>query len=101
MCQARGVEVVMKNHHKRDDHPADAERICHGQRKVVWKLPARPEWMTPEEYETMPESLEIRLVDVQVEQPGFRPESFTVATTILSPRITDPLDIGGSYRGCK
>src|SRR6056297_4101569 len=39
MCKARGVEVVMKNHHKRDDHPEDAQRICKGQRKVVWTKP--------------------------------------------------------------
>ena len=33
MCKARGTEVVMKNHHKREDHPKDAKRICKGQRK--------------------------------------------------------------------
>lgn len=97
-CKARGVKVVMKNHHKRDDDPADAERICKGQRKVVWKLPARPEWMTPEQYETMPESLEIRLVDVQVKQKGFRTESFTVATTILSSCVYTPAWIASMYR---
>lgn len=97
-CKARGVKVVMKNHHKRDDNPADAERICHGQRKVVWKLPARPEWMTPEQYETMPESLEIRLVDVQVKQHGFRTESFTVATTILATQVYTAAWIASVYR---
>jgi hypothetical protein len=54
--------------------------------------------MTPEEYETMPESIEIRLVDVHVEQRGFRPESFTVATTILSPRVYTSAWIASVYR---
>lgn len=98
MCQARGVEVVMKNHHKREDHPASAQRICEGQRKVVWELPQRPDWMTLEEYQTMPKSVAVRLVDVQVDQPGFRTESFTVATTILSHRVYTSAWIASVYR---
>ncbi|QDS90677.1 Transposase DDE domain protein [Rosistilla ulvae] len=44
MCKARGVEVVMKNHHKREGHPDDAVRICRGQRKVVWSRPQHQSW---------------------------------------------------------
>jgi len=82
-CQARGAQIVMKNHHKRDDHPSDARRMCKGQRLVVWVRPKRPDWMSKEEYEQQPETIEIRLVDVQVPQQGFRPDTFTVATTMV------------------
>jgi len=82
-CQQRGVNIVMKNHHKRDDHPGDAVRLGKGERLVTWTLPARPEWMSPEEYAEQPETLNIRLVDVSVGRKGFRPDSFTVATTML------------------
>jgi len=98
MCKARDVDVVMKNHHKREDDPEDAKRICKGQRKVIWKLPQRPDWMSIEQYQRMPESIEIRLVDVEVQQPGFRSESFTVATTILSHRIYTADWIASAYR---
>lgn len=98
MCQARGVQVVMKNHHKRDDHPDDAVRICKGQRKVVWPRPQRPRWMSQEEYETMPNYVEVRLVDIKVDEPGFRTEGFTIATTIIDHRVYTDTWIGSVYQ---
>ncbi|TWU54428.1 Transposase DDE domain protein [Rubripirellula tenax] len=98
MCQARGVEVVMKNHHKRDDHPEDAVRICKGQRKVVWPRPQRPTWMSREEYALMPKQVEVRLVDIKVDEPGFRPEGFTIATTIVDHRVYTDTWIGSVYQ---
>jgi hypothetical protein len=98
MCEARGVKVVMKNHHKREDHPAGAQRICKGQRKVTWQLPARPSWMSQDEYERMPRQLEIRLVDVHVNEPGFRTEGFTVATTIVSHHVYTAAWIASVYQ---
>lgn len=41
-CQARGVKIVMKNHHKRDDHPVGARRINQRERLVTWDRPQRP-----------------------------------------------------------
>jgi len=98
MCKARGVEVVMKNHHKRDDHPEDAQRICKGQRKVVWTKPQRPTWMSTEEYASIPGEITIRLVDVTVKEPGFRGDGFTVATTLLDHRVYTSQWIGSAYQ---
>lgn len=82
-CQQRGVPIVMKNHHKRDDHPADAVPLGKGERLVTWTRPARPSWMSVEDYEQQPETIQIRLVDVSVKRKGFRPDTFTVATTMI------------------
>lgn len=97
-CQARGVRIVMKNHHKRDDHPQDARRLDKGQRLVTWHRPPRPTWMSEQEYQQQPLAVEIRLVDVQVQQPGFRPTAFTVATTILDRRVYTARWIGSIYQ---
>ena len=40
-CQARGVNIVMKNHHKRDDDPIGAQRINKHQRRVTWLKPQK------------------------------------------------------------
>lgn len=97
-CQINGIELVMKNHHKREDHPKNATRICKRQRKVIWELPARPSWMTQDEYDAFPKEVEVRLVDVNVDRPGFRTEGFTIATTMLNHR-TCPADwIAAIYR---
>lgn len=82
-CRARGVEVVMKNHHKRNDHPRGARKLGRGERLVVWSRPPRPQWMSEEDYQRQPESVAMRLVDVTVARPGYRATSFCVATTIL------------------
>lgn len=91
-CRTRGVHIVMKNHHKRDDHPAGAVRLGKGQRRVTWTRPARPDWMSVEEYEQQPETISIRLVDVNVKQKGFRPDKFTVATTLV-----DDAEVAGDW----
>lgn len=83
-CRQRGVHIVMKNHHKREDHPADAIRLREGERLVTWTLPPRPSWMSKEEYEQQPATLELRLIDVNVNRKGFRRSQFTVTT-----RMTD------------
>ena len=97
-CLARGVKIVMKNHHKRDDHPADARRLCKGQRLVIWQRPDCPNWMAKEEYQQQPETIEIRLVDVQVPQKGFRPDVFTVATTMVDNKARIGSWIASVYR---
>ena len=83
-CQSRDVDIVMKNHHRRDDQPEEATELGNGERYVLWERPPRPAWMSEEEYEQQPREILIRYVDVQVEQNGFRPTQFTVATTMLS-----------------
>lgn len=82
-CHSRDVEIVMKNHQSREDHPEDAVELGDGERYVCWQRPRRPDWMSEEDYQRQPQELWMRYVDVQVERNGFRPEAFTVATTML------------------
>ena len=76
----------MKNHDKRDDDPPGATVIDKHQRTTAWLRPQRPNWMSQEEYSECPERIEIRLVDVVVDQPGFRSKKYTIATTILETK---------------
>lgn len=86
-CQMRGVNIVMKNHDKRDDHPADARRVSRYQRVTTWRRPQRPDWMSEEEYAACPQQITIRLVDLIINQKGFRSKKYTIATTILETKI--------------
>ena len=97
-CQRNGIEVVMKNHHKREDHPDCAKRISKRQRTTTWLRPNRPEWMSEEDYDSIPGQIEVRLVDVKVDRPGFRTEGFTVATTMLDHKSCPAEWIGSLYR---
>ena len=82
-CQLWGVEIVMKNHHKRQDDPFGVNRLSKSERLVTWLRPDQPDWMSDQEYATMPERVVKRLVDVIVTEKGFRPDRFTIATTVL------------------
>jgi len=97
-CQARGIDVVMKNHHKRDDAPVDAKKIRKGERLVCWTLPPRPDWMDPSEYSEMPAKITVRLVDIKINESGFRTEGYTIATTLLDDKTHEVQWLGGVYR---
>jgi DDE family transposase len=98
-CRRRGIHVVMRNHHLRDDSPADARRLVKGQCIAVWTRPPRPAWMDEATYATMPESLEVRLVESHNEQAGQRTEKLTIATTLLDYKLYDAAWLAGIYRG--
>ena len=98
-CRRRGVHVVMRNHHLREDSPADARRLVKGQSIATWNRPQRPEWMDQATYEAVPASLEVRLVESINEQPGQRTEKLTIATTLLDHKRVDAAWLAGIYRG--
>ena len=98
-CRRRGVEVVMRNHHLRENAPADARRLVKGQCLATWNRPPRPEWMDEATYETMPASLEVRLVESRNEQAGQRTEKLTIATTLLDHKQYAAAWLAGIYRG--
>lgn len=97
-CKIKGVNIVMKNHDKRDDDPLGAQRINKDERLIVWLKPKQPDWMSDAEYQQLPQTLEIRLVDVIIEQAGFRSKKFTVATTIMNRQLYTRKWITSVYR---
>lgn len=98
-CRARGANVVMRNHHLRDDSPADARRLVKGECVATWPRPPQPTWMDDATYATMPVELEVRLVESVNEVPGQRTEKIVIATTLLDHRIYDARWLAGIYRG--
>jgi hypothetical protein len=51
---------------------------------VEWtKPPKPPTWMTPEEFETLPATLRVRLVRYRIHRPGCRTKEVTLATTLF------------------
>ena len=97
-CKNKGVHIVMKNHDKRDDNPIGAKKINQHQRTTAWLKPQRPNWMTEEEYQSLPDKIEIRLVDIVIDQAGFRSKKYTVATTVLDSKTYNRNWIANVYR---
>ena len=103
ICQLiqRGVDVVTRLTTKRLEALGNRdsfERLKNGDLLVTWKRPQRPDWMTPEEHDTMPETLTLRLVEVRVAEKGFRVEHLWVVTTLLDTERDSSESLAELYR---
>jgi putative transposase len=95
---AWGVDFVVRLHQCRT---ADFRRGCRlgrGDHIVTWQRPEQPEWMDDATYASMPETITVREIDVQVHQPGFRTESFVVVTTLLDAETYTVEEVSELYR---
>jgi len=78
----RGIDFVVRLHQARTADFRRGRRLGPGDHLVEWQRPARPEWMDQETYERMPASIQVREVEVQVHQPGFRVDALVVVTSL-------------------
>jgi hypothetical protein len=79
----RGIDSVMRLHQARKVSFREGRRLGADDRLVTWHKPAqRTDAWSQEEWATLPETLELRLVRVQVTTPGFRTKSITIVTTL-------------------
>jgi hypothetical protein len=63
------------------------KQLGHQDQVVHWLKPTTvPEWMTPQQYAQLPESLEVRELRYRVEQKGFRVQTITLVTTRVDAR---------------
>jgi putative transposase len=97
LLRERGVDVVSRLHQARDADFRRGRRLGAGDHVVTWTRPAKPEWMEEATYERMPPSIQVREVQVQVHQPGFRVDSFVVITTLLDAEAYTKNDVEELY----
>ena len=91
-------DFVGRLHQCRKTDFRPGERLGKGDSVVEWLRPQRPDWMDAETYRQIPPSIRVRLVEVRVEQLGFRPESFFVVTTLMESREYPSSEIAALYR---
>ena len=91
------VDFVTRRHHARKDDFTQAKRLGKGDYLIVWSRPQRPAWMDLETYQQMPQTITVRQVQVQVNQPGFRVDSFVVVTTLTDVEQYTRQDLAELY----
>jgi len=94
---ARGLAVCTRLHQRRDEDFRQGRCLGDYDRLVTWTRPARPEWMTPQEYEQVPETLTLRMIDFDVKEPNRRTETITIITTLTDPDEYSVEDIAELY----
>ena len=93
-----GVDFVTRLHHLRTADFRRGQSLGNHDHLVTWTRPQRPTWMDIETYERMPKSITLREIRVQVQEPGFRVESFVVVTTLIDAKQYSRDEIAALYR---
>jgi hypothetical protein len=116
----RGVHAVLRMHQKQIvdftpnrpyTHPSDKKPVAGRPRSrwlrslgildqvVEWFKPnERPEWMSREKYEALPESIVVRELRYTIACPGFRTRSVTLVTTLLDAELYPVAALAALYR---
>jgi putative transposase len=97
LLQELGIDCVLRLHQRRNADFGRGRRLGAGDHVATWTKPAKPDWMDETTYQRMPATLEIREVQVQVHQPGFRVESLVVVTTLTDAEQYRQDDIAELY----
>ena len=97
MLSERQVEMVVRLHHLRKENVNRTKRLGKGDSLITWPKPDRPAWMDEETYARMPERLRLRLIRVNVANPGSRTESIDIVTTLTDTELTSREEIAELY----
>lgn len=98
LLQQRGVDSVVRKHQLRPTDFRTGHRLGPDDHLVHWQKPQRPNWMSEEQYQSLPDSLTLREVRVRVEQKGLRTRVLMVVTTLLDPEEYPAAQIALLYR---
>jgi IS4 transposase len=98
LLKQQGVDFVGRMHaHRKVDFRRGC-RLGPQDHVVEWIKPKRPEWMSPEDYAAIPETLSIRELRCQMVRPGYRTRTITIATTLLDAQLFSKDEIAELYR---
>lgn len=98
MLKRRGVDSVFRLHQRRPCDFRRGRRLGKEDQIVEWLRPKRPDWMSEDIYNEIPETMEIRQVRIHVGKPGFRTRVLDLATTLLDPELYTKSDLGLLFR---
>jgi putative transposase len=98
LLMALNVDCVLRVHQRRSVDFQSGKRLGRKDHSVCWQRPLKPTWMDDETYAEIPESIEIREIEVPVHKPGFRPTSLVVVTTLTDSKAYTTKDIADLFR---
>ena len=94
---AQGTDVCCRKHHLRSSDFRRGKRLGKYDHLIVWQRPLKPAWMDEETYQSIPEEIELREIQLTISEPGFRDKSIIVITTLTDPKEFSKEDIAELY----
>jgi Transposase DDE domain len=98
MLKQRGVDCVCRLNSNRTADFRRGKRLGPDDHLVQWAKPTKPRSIDQKTYNALPDFLLVRECRVRVEQPGFRVQTFIVATTLLDADTYTKDDLATLYR---
>ena len=92
-----GVQACTRLHQRRPIDFRRGRRLGRDDHLITWTRPARPAWMSDEEYRRIPDTLTLRELRFDVIVPGRRTETITVVTTLTDAQAFTKEDIAELY----
>jgi hypothetical protein len=93
----RGVEFCTRLHQRRASDFRKGKRLGKDDHLVTWARPARPGWMSEEQYALIPETMTLREIRFNVVVPGRRTRALTIVTSLTDPKLYTAQDIAELY----
>jgi hypothetical protein len=63
----------------------------------TWDKPCRPKWISPEEWDALPQQVQVRVLRVRVRRPGWRAEQVYLVTTLLDAEAYPASEVAALY----
>jgi hypothetical protein len=96
--QQRGVDSVMRLHQRRRVDFRRGKRLGQNDILLNWTKPqTRPETLSPQEFDALPDSLRVRQIKLQPKIKGCRVQTIILVTTLLDPRAFPAQALGELY----
>ena len=87
MARQRNVDCVVRQHQRRSTDFRRGQCLAQGDHVVVWRRPARPEWMDEATYATIPPRCSCGKSSSRCMSPASAPEKLVVVTTLLDGNV--------------
>lgn len=96
LLKARGIDLISRPYGSRGFDMRRGKRLGEGDRLVSWRRgEKRPAWLAADD--DLPESLQVRLIEVKPLRRGHRPKRLVLVTTLLDPALYPAEEIAGLY----
>lgn len=100
MLPGRGVDLVARLHQRRmPDFRTAQRRLGPGDAVFRWTKPwVRPPHLSQEDFDALAKTLDVRVIRVRIDEPGFRTRLVYLATTLLDAEKYPAAELAALYR---
>jgi hypothetical protein len=98
LLSLQGVDSVYRQHHLRLTKEHRVKQLGPADYLLRLPKPLRPDWMSLEIYDQIPDHLIVRELTIQIRIPGFRVRELTIVTTLCDPEQFSRETLAQVYR---